>query len=125
MQFLCLIYDHDPDTGLPPDDQGAFDEIVRDVLAYRKALADNGHYVLSSPLGAPESARTIKVREGQPIITDGPFAETKDVVGGFYLIEAKDMEEALRLAEQMPPARFAAIEVRPLHRFELEEEQPD
>lgn len=121
MQFLCLIYDKNPEVGTPPENEDAFNQIVRDVLDYRKELAADGHYVLSSPLDGPETARTIRVRGGQAIITDGPFAETKDVVGGFYLIEAADMDEAMRLAEQMPPARFAAIEVRPLARFALEE----
>lgn len=121
MKFLCLIYDQDPETGLPPDDQDAFDDVVRDVLAYRRTLTESGHYILSSPLAGPETARTIKVRNGKPIVTDGPFAETKDVVGGFYLIEAKDIDEALQLAVKMPPAQFAAIEVRPLHQFELEQ----
>ncbi|HEU0115790.1 MAG TPA: YciI family protein, partial [Thermomicrobiales bacterium] len=91
-----------------------YDALVRDVLAYRDTLKHSGHYVASSPLQPVRTATTIRVRHGQTFLTDGPFAETKEQLAGFYLIEAADLNDAIRLAAKMPPARFGTIEVRPL-----------
>jgi len=85
-----------------------------EVLEHRAALERSGHHIASSPLQPVRTATTIRVRNGNMTITDGPFAETKEQLAGFYLIEAHDLNEAIRLASQMPPARLGSIEIRPL-----------
>jgi hypothetical protein len=79
----------------------------------------SGHYVAAEVLQPVKTARTVRVRNGKTSITDGPFAETKEQLGGFYLIEAKDEHEALRLAAQIPPARVGSIEVRPIRELDV------
>ncbi|HEU5432931.1 MAG TPA: YciI family protein [Thermomicrobiales bacterium] len=112
MRYLCLVY-HD-EAAIEAMPEGNFDAFVRDVLAYRETLKQGSHYIASSPLQPVRTATTIRVRHGQTFITDGPFAETKEHLAGFYLIEAADLNDAIRLAAKMPPARFGSIEVRPL-----------
>ncbi len=112
MKYLCLVY-HDEEriAALPADE---YDAIMCDVLAYREELRRGGHYLDSSPLQPVRDAVTLRVRAGRVTITDGPFAETREQLGGYYLIEARDLNEAIRLAALMPPARLGSIEIRPL-----------
>ena len=112
MQYLCLVYHEEAKIAALPASE--YDAIVDDVLAYREELRRGGHYIASSPLEFVQAATTIRVRGGGVSVTDGPFAETKEQLGGFYLIEARDLNEAIRLAAKMPPARLGCIEVRPL-----------
>jgi hypothetical protein len=115
MKYICLVYHEEDKINLLPASE--YDAIVRDVLDYREELRQGGHYITSSPLQSVQTATTIRVRGGKVSITDGPFAETKEQLGGFYLIEARDLNEAIRLASRMPPARTGSIEVRPLDDF--------
>lgn len=118
MKYLCLIFqDEEKINALPESEYAA---LVRDVLEYREELRRSGNYIASSPLQPPHSATTIRVRHERLSITDGPFAETREQVGGFYLIEARDLNDAIRLAARMPPARVASIEIRPLAEFNVE-----
>ena len=112
MKYLCLVYQDEEKIDAMPKDE--YDEIMDDVFAYREELKQNGHYIASSPLQPVECATTIRVRHGKMSITDGPFAETREQVGGFYLIEATDLNDAIRVASKMPPARIGTIEIRPL-----------
>ena len=112
MQYLCLVYQDESAVDALP--ACAYDAVVREVLAYREELRESGHYIASSPLQPAAMGTTIRVRNGRVSITDGPFAETKEQVGGFYLIEARDLNDAIRVASRMPPARLGAIEIRPL-----------
>jgi hypothetical protein len=112
MKYLCLIYQDEATVDAMPECE--YDAIVAEVLAYRDELREQGHYIASSPLHSAQSATTIRVRNGKLAITDGPFAETREQIGGFYLIEARDLNDAIRLAAKMPPARFGSIELRPL-----------
>lgn len=112
MKYLCLVY-HD-EAAIEALPRGDYDAIMEAVLAYRDELRRGGHYIDSSPLEYVRSAMTVRVRDGKVSVTDGPFAETKEQLGGFYLIEARDLNEAIRLASRMPPARVGSIEVRPL-----------
>ena len=120
MKYLCLIY-HDEAMidALPPVE---YEALVSAVLDYREVLRQGGHYIDSSPLQNVDMATTVRVRNGKVQITDGPFAETKEQLGGFYLIDARDLNEAIRLASRMPPARLGSIEVRPVK--VIEREQP-
>ena len=116
MKYLCLVY-HDEATidALPA---GEYDAIMGEVLAYREELRRSGHYLASSPLQPVRAATTVRVRGGSVSIADGPCAETQEQLGGFYFIEARDLNEAIRLAARMPPARVGAIEVRPLEQVD-------
>ena len=112
MRYLCLVYHEEEQVDCLPDDE--YNAIIDEVIDYREELRRGGHYLASSPLQSVTTATTIRVRNGKVTITDGPFAETKEQLGGFYLIEATDLNEAIRLASHMPPARIGSIEVRPL-----------
>lgn len=115
MKYLCLVYHDEKQLDALPKSE--YDALVRETLAYRDELQDNGHGIISSPLHPVAMATTLRVRHGKLTITDGPFAETREQLGGFYLIEATDLNDAIRVASLMPPARFGSIEVRPLMDF--------
>lgn len=111
MKYICLVYaEPNAISDLSPEDQAALD---RDSLAYDEHLARAGHFLAASALQGVRTARTVRVRAGKALITDGPFAETKEVLCGFIFIEAAGPEEALRIAEGIPMARHGTIEVRP------------
>jgi len=112
MKYLCLVYLEEDKLGALPKE--AFDELVRDSLAYDEELRKGGHYLESAALQGVRSATTLRKRDGGVSVTDGPFAETKEQLGGFILIEARDLDEAIRLASKIPPGRIGSIEVRPV-----------
>lgn len=116
MKYLCLVYHEEAKIDALP--QSEYNAIVDKVLDYREELRRGGYYITSSPLHSVHTATTIRVRNGKASITDGPFAETKEQLGGFYLLEARDLNEAIRLATKMPPAHVGCIEVRPLKEFD-------
>ncbi|HEY2458706.1 MAG TPA: YciI family protein [Candidatus Acidoferrum sp.] len=111
MKYLCAVY-LEPNCyqGLSASDKAKLD---RASIDYDKELAKRGHYIVSSPLQPPQTAKTVRHRDGKTVVTDGPFAETKEVLGGFILIEARDIDEAVRIAENIPVGKFGSIEVRP------------
>lgn len=105
MKFLCLVY----------GEEGALQDMDdHECLAYDAGIRASGHCVASEALEPTSTAKTVRVRAGRPAVVDGPFAETKEQLAGFYLIDAKDMDEALALAAQIPPASVGSIEVRPI-----------
>jgi hypothetical protein len=112
MRFLCLVY-FKPDTlaALSPSEKATLD---RDSMAYDGELSRSGHYIVAEALEPVRSARTVRVRRGKVSATDGPFAETKEQLGGFILIEAADMNEAFEIAAGIPLAKLGSIEVRPV-----------
>lgn len=115
MKYLCLVYfEGSRLAALSPDDKRALD---RDSLAYDKDLERSGHFIAADALQSVEQAATVRVRDGKMSVTDGPFAETKEQLGGFILIEARDMNEAIRLAAGIPLAKLGSIEVRPIYEF--------
>ena len=77
-------------------------------------LNAKGQYVSASPLHPVATTTSVRVREGKRLVTDGPFAETREQLGGYYVVEAKDLDEAIQIAERIPPARFGTIEIRPV-----------
>jgi hypothetical protein len=105
MKYLCLVY-------LEPDKWHAVPD--RECAACGDGLRDRGLLVAAEPLEPVETATTVRVRNGKTTITDGPFAETKEQLAGFYLIEARDLNEAIQAAAKIPPAREGSIEVRPV-----------
>jgi hypothetical protein len=105
MKYLCLVYgEEDRIAGM--DDH--------ECLACDAALRTSGHCVASEALEPVASATTVRVRNGRISISDGPFAETKEALAGFYLIEARDLNEAIQLAAEIPPARVGCVEIRPI-----------
>jgi hypothetical protein len=112
MRFLCLVY-FEPETlaALSPSEKAT---LGRDSMAYDDELRRRGHYIVANALEPVRSARTIRVRRSKASATDGPFAETKEHLGGFILIEAADMNQALEIAEGIPLAKLGSIEVRPI-----------
>jgi hypothetical protein len=113
VQFLCLVY-NEPHivADMPQAELRAFD---RENIAHDQQLRDSGHFISANALQPVERAVTVRMRGGKMSATDGPFAETKEHLAGFVLIEARDMEEATRLASGFPHARFGSIEVRPIY----------
>jgi hypothetical protein len=111
MKYICLVY-------LVENDMNAMskeaDACVEESLAYDDALRKAGHFVVAHALQPVETATTIRVRNGKLSTTDGPFAETKEQLGGFLLIEARDLNEAIQVAAKIPMARRGSIEVRPI-----------
>jgi hypothetical protein len=81
-------------------------------------LNSSGQYLDASPLHSISTATSVRVREGKRLVTDGPFAETREQLGGYYLIDARDLDEAIGVAERIPPARFGTIEIRPVMEIE-------
>ena len=112
MRFLCLVY-FEPEAvnGLSPQEKTTLD---RDSMAYDEELRRRGRYVVAEALDPVGRARTIRLSRGKRAITDGPFAETKEHLGGFILVDAADMNEALDLAAGIPLAKLGSIEVRPV-----------
>jgi len=90
------------------------EEAIREHFAFAGEARARGAYVFSEALGGTAAATTVRVRDGKTMITDGPFAEAKEVVGGFYILDCKDLDEALECAAKMPDARSAGVEVRPV-----------
>jgi hypothetical protein len=112
MQYLLLIYDRESDwAALPEPEKG---KVFQEYGAFTQAIRDSGHYVGGNPLQPVSTATTVRVRNGKPTTTDGPFAETREQLGGYYLIEAKDLDEATGIAARIPSARMGSIEVRPI-----------
>ena len=105
MKYLCLVYLDEKRLDELPDE---------DCVAYDRAIRNSGHCIASEALESVQSATTVRVRNGKVSVTDGPFAETKEQLAGFYLVEAQDLDEAIRLAAEIPPARVGSIEVRPI-----------
>jgi hypothetical protein len=113
MKFLFTIY-HDEKI-LDDMPEREMQALVDAALDYDEDLRRSGHYIVSNALERARTARTLRVRGGKVSTTDGPFAETKEQLGGFFLIEAKDMDEACEIASRFPPARLGIIEVRPVN----------
>ena len=112
MKFMFMIY-HDENVldGMSDKEMQA---LVDSAIEYAEDIRGSGHYVASNALQRARTARTIRVRAGKVATTAGPFAETKEQLGGFFVIEAKDMDEACAVAVRFPPARVGVIEIRPV-----------
>ena len=112
MKYLCVvIVDEKKLQALSEIEAQALDD---ESLEYDRVLRERGHFLAAQALQSVSAATTIRLRRGKVSMTDGPFAETNEQVGGFILIEAKDLNEAIQLASQIPAIRFGAVEVRPI-----------
>ncbi len=118
MRYLCLIYENEKQwESLPPAET---EVIMNEYFAFTGDIQKNGKYVAGEALQPTPTATTVRVRNGKVSTTDGPFAETKEQLGGFYLIEAKDLNDASQVASRIPSARFGSVEVRPVIDFSKE-----
>ncbi|NWD06127.1 YciI family protein [Pseudomonas gingeri] len=114
MKYLCLIYSNEellhshPDSPKDPE-----------CLAYAQSIQASGRMLAAEPLESVQTSTTVRMRGGKLSITDGPFAETKEQLAGFYLVEAKDLNEALQIAGNIPAARVGSVEVRPVRELNL------
>ncbi len=121
MNYLCQIwFETSAIEDLSEEEQ---EKLTEDCRVYDDGLAASGQLILAQALRAPATARTVRVSDGKISITDGPFAEIKEVLGGIILFKAESMDEALRIASRSPLARFAALEVRPAYSISEEDQQ--
>lgn len=114
MQYMLLIYSEP--RKLSPSQYG---ELVRDYASFTQDIVKSGNFKAGDPLEPGETATTVRVRNGKTLTTDGPFAETREQLGGYYLVEAKDRDEAIAIAARIPGARDGFIEVRPIRKIEM------
>jgi hypothetical protein len=115
MKYLCLIYDEEAKMGsMSKSDADAF---MGEYFAFTEGVKTSGHYIGGNALQPVQTATTVRVRNGKMSTTDGPFAETKEQLGGYYLIEARDLNDALQVAAKIPSARTGSVEVRPIQEF--------
>jgi hypothetical protein len=115
MKYLCLIYSNEQTLHSHPDsprDDECFE--------YAQSIESSGRMMAAEPLESVQTATTARMRNGKVTITDGPFAETKEQLTGFYLIQARDLNEALQVAAHIPAARVGCVEVRPVRRLDLQ-----
>lgn len=105
MKYICLVYGEEKKIGAMDDDE---------CMTFDAGLRADGRCVASEALQQVRTAATLRVREGRVTVTDGPFAETKEQLAGFYLIDVKDLDEAVEIASKIPPARVGSIEIRPV-----------
>ena len=111
MQYILLIYTEEPQVEPPADEMAAQLDAYN---AFTQSVRANGAYVAGEALHPSATATTVRVRDGKTLTTDGPFAETKEVLGGFYLVNAADLDEAIAYAARIPGAAIGSIEVRPI-----------
>ena len=117
MQYMLLIYSKESEfekLGAPERDS-----MLKEYMDFSKSIAQSGNYRAGNELHPITKATTVRVRDKKRLVTDGPFAETKEQLGGYYLIEAKDLDEAVGIAARVPSARFGSIEVRPIIPHEM------
>jgi hypothetical protein len=115
MRYLCLIYDDEKKWAEMAKEEA--DAMMGEYFTFTEGVRASGQYIAGEALQPVETATTVRVRNGRLSTTDGPFAETKEQLGGFYLIEARDLNDAIQVAAKIPSARIGSIEVRPVVDF--------
>ena len=113
MKYLLLIFGNEAEGAKRSAEQ--MGGVLKEYVAFTDSIRQNGNFVGGERLQPTATATTVRVRENKTVTTDGPFAETKEQLGGYYLIEAKDIDEAIAIAARIPGARFGCVEVRPVH----------
>lgn len=123
MKYLCLVYFDEKTMSAMSEQEWA--ALNRECINCGDSMRESGHWLGGHPLESVQTATTLRIRNGKLSITDGPFAETKEQLAGFYLIEARDLNEAIQVASKIPPARYGSIEVRPVRDLEVFREAAD
>lgn len=116
MKYLCLIYDDEKKWETMSKAEA--DAYMGEYFAFTEGIKASGHYLGGNALQPVHTATTVRSRNGKLSTTDGPFAETKEQLGGYYLIEARDLNDALQVAQKIPSVRTGSIEVRPIQEFD-------
>ena len=112
MQYLRLIHEREADwNAMSEKEKGA---IFHEYMAFTQAIMKGGHHRAGDAPQPVATTTTVRVRNGKTVTTDGPFAETREQLGGYYLVEAKDLDEAISIAARIPSARYGSVEVRPI-----------
>ncbi len=117
MKYLCLIYDEE--KKLHAMSKTEMDALMQEYFAFTRDLRGSGHYLGGNDLQPVRNATTVRVRIGKLSTTDGPFAETKEQLGGYYLVEARDLNEAIQIAARIPSSKLGSIEVRPIQEHNI------
>jgi hypothetical protein len=117
MQYILLIYENEAERTARNAEEGQ--RIFGEYMAFTAAIKQSGHMRAGEPLEPTSTATTVRVKAGKVVRTDGPFAETREQLGGFYIIEAKDLDEAVGIAARIPDAKTGAIEVRPILKISM------
>ena len=112
MKFMLLCYDDE--AAWQKVGKAALDAAMQEAVALAKELQSKGQFVTAAPLEASTSAKSVRVRDGKPLVTDGPFAETREVLGGFYIIDVANLDEAINVAARHPGQRYGGVEIRPV-----------
>ena len=115
MQYLLLIYENEQIGAKMSKADG--EKFMKEYFDFTDDIKNKKNYVAGEALQPTSTATTVRVRDGKPVTTDGPFAETREQLGGYYLVEAKDLDEARAIAARIPSARHGSIEVRPVVKF--------
>ena len=114
MKYLCLVfYDYDKKVRNALSDRDS-QALIEEARSFDEDMRRSGHLITAFPLEEIHSASTVRIRNGKANVTDGPFAETNEQIGGFVLLEANDLNEAIQVASRIPPARLGGVEVRPV-----------
>ena len=116
MQYLCLIYEAEALESARSEAENG--EIYQGYMAFTEEVQGNGQLVDGNPLMPTDTATTVRIREGEMLVSDGPFAETKEQLGGYYLLECENLDQAIASAAKIPSAKFGRIEIRPIMVFE-------
>lgn len=116
MQYMLLIYES-KDSDAPKPGTPAFEDYIGGYFAFTAEAREKGAFVAGNPLKDVETATTVRVRDGKTATVDGPFAETKETLGGYYLLECQDLDEAIAYAAKIPGAKYGSIEIRPIESF--------
>jgi hypothetical protein len=115
MEYLCLIYEDETLWQKMP--KAEMDKLYAEYAAFKDGIKKSGNLIGCNPLEPTHAATTVRVRNGKVLTTDGPFAETKEQLGGYFLIEARDLNDAIQVASRIPGARLGSIEIRPIRQF--------
>lgn len=116
MKYLCLIYDEEKKIAAMSKTES--DAFMGEYFAFSEGIQKSGHMLGGNALQPVQTATTVRVRNGKASTTDGPFAETKEQMGGYYLIEARDLNDAVQVAGRIPSAKTGSVEVRPIMEFD-------
>jgi hypothetical protein len=112
MRYMLLCYDDEQAWKVAG--QTALESAMKEAVQLTHELDARGQYLRAAPLESPSTAKSVRIRDGKTMVTDGPFAETREILGGFYLIDVPDLDEAIRIAARHPGARKGTVEIRPV-----------
>ena len=115
MRYLCLIYENEKSFETMPKEEA--DAVFGEYFTFTEGIKQSGKHLGGEALQPSQTATTVRVRNGKVTTTDGPFAETKEQLGGYYLINANDLNDAIQVAAKIPSARYGSVEIRPIMEF--------